>query len=211
VADPKTVLSCAGPGFAVRMTGNGSTLDGFRIDAAGGGLQGDSGNTGRNLVLSGIGGAYPIQIVAGDHGKTFRLEQVRVDGAKQALKAALTVGSKLKIELVDCAFTGNAATDAAGGGGIWLDTRAQLTATGLTLSGNTVPDSAGPIARQLRVEDRASAKVQGTVEGDAGGIYVAPGGSATLNGADVAAQAGPGKNGDGGKGGGDLVGAAIGP
>ncbi len=204
VSDPKSILLSTGTGFAVRMSGNGSILDGFRIEAADGGLRGDSGNTGRNLLLSAPGGAYPIQIVAGDHGKTFRLEQVRVDGSKHALMAALTVGSKAKVDLVGCAFTGTAAGDAGGGGGIWLDTQAKLTASALTLSGNTVPDTAGPVPRQLRVEDRASAVVDGTVEGDAGGIYVAPGGAAKLNGADVAEQSGPGQGGGGkdGKGGG---------
>jgi len=197
VADPKSILVSTGTGFAVRMSGNGSTLDGFSITAADGGLQGDSGNTGRNLLISAPGGAYPIQIVAGDNGKTFQLEQVRVDGAKQVLMAALTVGSKAKVNLVDCAFTGSTASDSGGGGGIWLDTQAKLTATGLTLSANTVPDTAGALPRQMRVENKATADVKGTVEGDVDGIYVAQGGKAKLNGADVPPQPPPNKKGKG--------------
>ncbi|MBW8889151.1 MAG: hypothetical protein JF616_15460 [Fibrobacteres bacterium] len=195
VADPKSILVSTGTGFAVRMAGNGSTLDGFSIVAADGGLQGDSGNAGSNLLLSAPGGAYPIQIVTGDNGKTFQLKQVRVDGAKQALMAALTVGSKAKVDLVDCAFTGNFASDSGGGGGIWLDTQAKLTATGLTLSGNTVPDTAGALPRQMRVENKATADVKGTVEGDGDGIYVAQGGKAKLNGDDVPPQPAPDKKG----------------
>lgn len=191
ILDPKSILVSAGTGFAVRMAGNGAVLDGFRINAADGGLQGDSGNTGSNLLLSAPGGAYPIQIVAGDKGKVFHLEKVSVDGAKQTSMAALTVGAKAKVDLVDCAFTGNAAGDAGGGGGIWLDTGAKLTATGLTLSGNTVPDTAGTLSRQMRVENKATADVKGTVEGDADGIYVVAGGSAKLNGEDVPKQTGP--------------------
>jgi hypothetical protein len=195
VADPKTILASTGSGFAVRMPGNGSALDGFRIDAAGGGLQGDSGNAGRNLVISGAGGASAVEIVAGDNGKTFTLEHVRISGAKQVLKAALTVGSKAKLQMADCAITDNAASDAEGGGGIWLDTSAKLTAEGLTLSGNTAADTAGARPLQMRVEDKATAAVKGEVEGDAAGIWVAKGGKATLNGDDV-----PEEGGNGGKG-----------
>jgi hypothetical protein len=188
VADPKSILACAGAGFAVRMAGNGSVLDGFRIDAAGGGLQGDSGNTGRNLLISGAGGGSAVEIVAGDNGKTFLLEHVRISGAVQVLKAALTVGSKAKLQMADCAITDNAASDTEGGGGIWLDTNAKATAEGLTLSGNTVADTAGVRPLQMRVEDKATATVKGEVEGDAAGIWVVKGGKATLNGDEVPAQ-----------------------
>ena len=48
-----------------------------------------------------------------------------------------------------------------------------------------MPDTAGTLPLQLRVEDKASATVSGIVEGDADGIWVVNGGKATLNGDNV--------------------------
>jgi hypothetical protein len=187
LADLKTLIRCDGAatGHAVRMLGQKSVLDGFRINAAGGGLQGDSDNIARNLWILNAGGNAAVDIVAGGKGKGFRLERCRIEGALKALKAALSVGAKAKVEIADCTIAGNAASAAPAGGGIWLDADADLKATGLGLSGNTVADSAGARALQMRVEDKANADVQGTVEGGAAGIEVAPGGKVKLNGADV--------------------------
>jgi hypothetical protein len=192
VADPKSALQCSGPagGFAVRLLGDGSVLDGFRIEAAGGALQGDSGNSARNLIIANAGGPAPVEIVTGDHGKTFAMDRVRIEGSGQAAKAALTVRAKAKVTLTGCSITGNASA-MGGGGGIWLDQEARLTAKDLTLTGNTVADTAGARPLQMHVEDRATADVQGTVEGDAAGIEVVKGGKAKLNGADVPAAPDP--------------------
>lgn len=202
-ADPQSILACSGSGFAVSMSGNGSVLDGFRIDAAGVGLLGDSGNTGRNLIIAGAGGGSAVEIAQGENGKTFLLEHVSISGSKQVLKAAVSVGAKAKVQMTDCSITGNAASDAEGGGGIWLDKNAKLTAEGLVLSGNTVADTAGASPRQMRVEDKAMATVKGEVEGDAAGIWVVKGGKATLNGDEVPAQD---EKGGGGGGGGIVIG-----
>ena len=187
MADPKSVIRCDGPvaGYAVRMLGQTSVLDGFGITATGGGLQGDSDNIARNLRILGAGGAYPLHIVAADHGIAFRLEHSRIEGATKAEKAAVSLGAKAKLNLLDCAIIGNTATGAASGGGIWLDKQATLTATALTLTGNSVPDSAGTRALQVRVEDKGNAVIEGTVDGGAAGIELAPGGKAKLNGVDV--------------------------
>lgn len=101
------------------------------------------------------------------------------------------MGSGARIEWVGCAIAGNAATDAEGGGGLWLDAHAQLKAAGLTLAGNRVADTAGPLPMQLRVEAKATAEVQGEVDGGSDGIYVAKGGKASLNGAEVREHADP--------------------
>ena len=187
VADPKSVIRCDGPlaGHAVRMLGQKSVLDGFGIAAAGGGLRGDSDNIARNLRILSAGGTYPFELISGDHGKTFLLEHSRIEGALKAEKAAVTVGANAKLQMNDCAIVGNAAQGTPAGGGIWLADKAQLKATALTLSGNTVADSAGARALQMRVEDKANADIAGTVEGGAAGIELAPGGKAKLNGVDV--------------------------
>lgn len=186
LTDLKTVILCAGPigAPAVRMIGQKSVLDGFRIDASGGGLQSDSDNTARNLWIIGAGGFYGVEVVAGG-GKAFRLEKSRIEGMKAAGMGALIVGEKAKVELADCSITGNTSVTAGSGGGIWIGRQADLKAAGLVLSGNAVPDSAGTRTLQIRVEDKAKADINGTVEGGAGGFEVAEGGSAKLKGADV--------------------------
>jgi hypothetical protein len=186
VADPKTIISCDGPGtgYAVRMVAQKSLLDGFRIAAAGGGLQGDSDNTARNVWILGAGGLAPVDIIPSDHGKPFQLENCRVEGALNADKAAVSVGANSRITLTNCSITGNASTGAGSGGGIWLDQKARITATGLALSGNTVPDSVGAKPMQMRVEDNAVATLEGTVEGGIAGIEIVPGGKVKLNGTD---------------------------
>jgi hypothetical protein len=169
------------------MVGQKSVLDGFRIDAAGGGLQGDSDNTARNLWIKDAGGGYGLQVLAGGGNKGFRLEGSRIEGLKNAAMGAISVGKKARLELVDCAIIGNAAVTAGAGGGIWLDQGAEVKATGAVLSGNTVPDSAGARPLQVRVEDKANADIEGTVEGGEAGFEVIKKGSAKLNGAAVSA------------------------
>ena len=199
----KTVIRCDGPAGnpAVQMLGQKSVLDGFRIDATGGGLQGDSDNTARNLWILNAGGPYGLDVVQGEGGKPFRLESSRIEGMKYANKAAVSVGQKAKAELVDCAIIGNMAVSPSSGGGIWVDVQGEVQATGLILSGNTVADSAGARTLQLRVEEKGSADIAGTVEGGAAGFEMAAKASAKLNGADLPAPGGnanvptPGGNG----------------
>ncbi|MDQ3003602.1 MAG: hypothetical protein M3Y08_20390, partial [Fibrobacterota bacterium] len=186
VADPKTIIKCDGPGtgHAVRMQGQKSLLDGFRIIATGGGLLGDSDNMARNVWILGAGGLAPVQVISSNHGIPFNFENCRIEGALNADKAALTVGANARVVLSNCSISGNVSTGVLSGGGIWLDEKAKITALGLSLSGNAVPDSVGVKAVQMRVEEKADADLEGTVEGGIAGIEIAPGGKVKLNGID---------------------------
>ncbi|MDB5106850.1 MAG: hypothetical protein JWP91_4539 [Fibrobacteres bacterium] len=185
LADLKTVINAsnAANSHAVSMPGLASVLDGLKITSLGGAISSAEGNTVRNCWVLNAGGAAPV-LIAGAKGDSFNLTNTRIEGASAADKGALVIEADMKATLTNCSITGNNSLGASSGGGLWIGGSARVNAKGLTLSGNTVPDSVGVKARQGHIEDGARVDIDGTVQGDMAGFEIMPGAKVKLNGVD---------------------------
>jgi hypothetical protein len=183
--DLKTIILSGGAAdaFALSLQGQTGVLDGLKFMGTGGAITSGEGNTMRNCWILNTGGLIPVRI-SGAKGDSFQLINTRIEGNVSTDRGALVIEADSKATLSNCAITGNNGTGAATGGGLWLGKKAKVTATGTTLTGNTVPDSVGVKARQAHVEDGARLDLKGTVEGGMDGIEIMEGARVKLNGVD---------------------------
>ncbi|MDB5048931.1 MAG: hypothetical protein JWO30_2002 [Fibrobacteres bacterium] len=200
LADLKTSVRCDGlpQNQAILLQGQGAILDGIRFTTSGGAIGSTEGNSVRNCWILNTGGIAPIRI-SGAKGDSFQLINSRIDGNRSADQGALVLDADVKASLTDTWITNNSSTGQGSGGGMWIGSKAKVTAQGTTLSGNTVPDSVGTRPIQVHVEADANLNYEGTVEGGTAGFDIMPKAKVKYNGVDIPdGSSGPGPGPGGG-------------